>query len=166
MYSEQKNWFTKGQNLHVSQIMAQGTKTNVCEFFMTKVDILTFVTPKSRTLVPVVGLISIVNWAPYMNQLFCWDLVCALGPYHCLYPPGHALNQISTILLWCSLWFHLHLLPKLMHTNRRDPMFIELPLEVLPQMPNRVEVRWLCRQPSRHWWCSVWTILRPSEGCV
>ena len=58
------------------------------------------------------------------------------GLYHWPYPSGHALNQISTNLLWYYLPFHLHLVPKLMHTSRRDLVFIELPLEVLPQILN------------------------------
>jgi len=53
--------------------------------------------------------------------------------YHWSYPSGHVLNQISTNL-WYFLPFHLHLVPRLMHTSRRDPTFIELPLEVLPQI--------------------------------
>ena len=57
IYSEQKNQFTKGQNLLVSQITAQGTKVKAYEFYGTKIDILSFVIPKYRTLVPAIDLI-------------------------------------------------------------------------------------------------------------
>ena len=57
IYSEQKNCPTKGQISLVSQIAAQRTKVNSWEIHTTKVDILSFVTPKYRSLVPAIGLI-------------------------------------------------------------------------------------------------------------
>jgi len=132
MYNEPKNLFTKGQILLVSQIMAQGTKVNVCEILITKVDILSFVTPKYRILVPAIGLIYILQLGTLDQSVFL--PVLGLTPFSLYHPSGHALNQISTNLLWYSLLFHLHLVPKLMHTSRRDLVFIELPHEVLPQI--------------------------------
>ena len=39
--------------------------------------------------------------------------------YHSLYPPGHALNNISTYLLMYSFPFHQHPPPMFMYTSRR-----------------------------------------------
>ena len=50
IYSDQKNWFTRGQILLVSQIVAQITKVNPWEFMATKPCIFSFVMPKLRTL--------------------------------------------------------------------------------------------------------------------
>ena len=69
-YSEEKNRFAKGQNLLVSQITAQGTKVKVCEFYRTKIDTLSFVTPKYRTLVPAIGFIYILQWATHSESVF------------------------------------------------------------------------------------------------
>ena len=69
-YSEQKNRFTKGQNLLVSQITAQGTKVKACEFYKTKIDTLSFATPKYRTLVPAIGFIYILQWGTHNESVF------------------------------------------------------------------------------------------------
>ena len=50
LYSDQKNWFTRGQILLVSQIVAQITKVNPWEFMTTKPCIFFFVMPKLRAL--------------------------------------------------------------------------------------------------------------------
>ena len=73
-YSEQKNQFTKGQNLLVSQITAQGTKVKACEFYRTKIDMLSFVTPKCRTLVPAIGFIYILQWSTHSESVFLHTL--------------------------------------------------------------------------------------------
>ena len=51
-----KNRPTKGQISLVSQIAAQGTKVNSWENSITKVDILSFVPPKYRSLVSATDL--------------------------------------------------------------------------------------------------------------
>ena len=56
-YSEQKNWFSKGQILLVSRIMAQKTKVSPWEFVVTKVDVWSFIVPRLRTSMPVSHLI-------------------------------------------------------------------------------------------------------------
>src|SRR5258706_1737618 len=142
IYSEQKNCPTKGQISLVRQIAAQITKVNPWEICITKVDILSFVIPKYRSLVNTIVLIYILQYGTLDGTVFL--LVLGLGPfglYHSLCPSGHALNQISTHLLWYFFPFHLHPVPKLMYTSRRDLICIELLLEVLPQVFNRVEVR-------------------------
>ena len=50
--------------------MAQGTKVNMCEFFITKMDILSSVTPKYRTLVPAIGLIYILQLGTLDESVF------------------------------------------------------------------------------------------------
>ena len=75
-YSEQKNWFTKGQILLVSQFMAQGTKVNGCEFFITKMDTLSFVTLKYRTLVPAIGSIYILQLGTLNESVFFFFMLC------------------------------------------------------------------------------------------
>jgi len=57
MYSEQKNWFSKGQILLVSQIAAQKTKVNPWEFVVTKLGIMSFVVPNGKYLALFVDLI-------------------------------------------------------------------------------------------------------------
>ena len=78
IYSEQKNQFTKGQNLLVSQITAQGTKVKACEFYRTRIDTLSFVTPKYRTLVPAIGFIYILQWATHSESVFLHTLKLGL----------------------------------------------------------------------------------------
>ena len=132
-YSEQKNHLMKGQISLDRQIAAQGTKVNPWEFLVTKVDILSFIKPKYRSLANAIVLIYILQYGTLDETFFL--LVLGLGPfglYHCLYPSGHALNQISTHLHWYFFPFHLHPVPKLMYTSRRDLICIELLLEVLP----------------------------------
>jgi len=80
--------------------MAQGTKVNMCEFFITKMDILSFVTPKHRTLVPAIGLIYILQLGTLDESVFLPVHGFALfGLYHWPYHSGHASNQIHTNLL-------------------------------------------------------------------
>jgi len=50
--------------------MAQGTKVNMCEFFITKVDVLSFVTQKYRTLVPAIGLMYILQLGTLDESVF------------------------------------------------------------------------------------------------
>ena len=87
MYSEQKNRFAKGQNLLVSQITAQGTKVKACEFYRTKIDTLSFVIPKYRTLVPAIGLIYILQLGTLDESVFLpmpfWPLSLALPFWAC-----------------------------------------------------------------------------------
>ena len=143
-YSEQKNQFIKGQILLMSQIVAQETKGKAWKFVVTKTSILSSVMWKYRTLVFGINLILVLQSSHLNESVFLLILgLGSFGLYYCLYPPGHTLNQISTYLLWYVLPFHLHSIPKLMYTSRRDLICIEPPLEV-PQMCNRVEVRWLC----------------------
>ena len=60
-YSEQQNWFMKGQILLVSQIMAQGTKIKPWEIVVTKIGLLFTIKQNYRTLVFVNNLISILQ---------------------------------------------------------------------------------------------------------
>jgi hypothetical protein len=122
--------------------MAQITKEYSWENVVTKVDIISFVVPNFRTSTPANHLIYNLQSSRFDESVFL--LVLGLAPfglYHCLYPSGHALNQVSTNLLWYTLPFHLHSPPQLKYTSRRDFICIELLLEVLPEMFNRVEVR-------------------------
>jgi len=108
--------------LLASQIMAQGTKVNPWEIQDTKIDIVSFVTPEFRTSVSANHLIYSLQSSRLDESVFL--LVLGLGPfglYHCPYPSGLALNHISTNLTWCSILFHQHLPPKLIHTSRRGP---------------------------------------------
>ena len=105
-----------------SQIMAQGTKVNPWKIQVTKVDIVSFVIPEFRTSVSANHLIYSLQSSRLNESVFL--LVLGLGPfgrYHCPYPSGLALNHISTNLTWCSIPFHQHLPPKLIHTRRRGP---------------------------------------------
>lgn len=100
--------------------MAQRTKVNTCQKNITQLDIFSLVMQMYRVLVPAIGLMYILQLGTLNESAFLLVLGLApFGPYHCLYPCGHALNQISTNLLWNSLSFHLHPLPKLKHTSRR-----------------------------------------------
>jgi len=47
-HSEQKNWFSRGQMLLVSQITAQRTKLNLWEFVIAMLGILSFVVPNNK----------------------------------------------------------------------------------------------------------------------
>jgi hypothetical protein len=70
MYSDSKNWFTKGQILLESQIIAQRTKLNPWESVTTKVDITSFVVPNNRTTVFVIKLISILQSSRISESVF------------------------------------------------------------------------------------------------
>ena len=52
-----------------NQVTAQGTKVKACEFYETKIDILSFVTPKYRTLVPAIDFIYILQWATHSESV-------------------------------------------------------------------------------------------------
>jgi len=83
--------------LLVSQVTAQGTKVKACEFYRTKVDTLSFVTPKYRTLVPAIGLIYILQLGTLDESVFLPGLGFPLfALYRWPYPSGHAPNQIPT----------------------------------------------------------------------
>jgi len=71
MYSEQKNRFSKGQILLVSQIVAQKTKVNPWEFVVTKLDIMFFVVPNIKYLALFVDLILDLEYTHSTNQFFC-----------------------------------------------------------------------------------------------
>src|SRR5258708_6889482 len=117
-YSEQKNCLTKGQILLVGQIVGQGTKLNLWEFLITKIDILSFVAPTYRTLVPSIGLIYILQCHTLCQSVFLPVLGLALFDLlHPFYPSGHALNHISINLPLYSIPLHPHLLPKPIHTS-------------------------------------------------
>jgi len=114
---------TKGQTLLVGQNVGQGTKLNLWEFLVTKIDILSFVSPMYRTLVPSIGLIYILQWGTLSQSVFLPVLGLALFDlYHPLYPSGHALYHISINLTLYSIALHPHLLPKCIHTSRGDLM--------------------------------------------
>jgi len=70
MYSEQKNWLTKGQILLVGQITAQGTKINSWEIMVTKLGILSFVVPNSKYSTCFVDLILTLEWVPLDQSVF------------------------------------------------------------------------------------------------
>ena len=57
IYSEQQNCSTKSQISLVSQIMAQQTKVNLCENYITKVDILSFIGSNNKHLALLVDFI-------------------------------------------------------------------------------------------------------------
>ena len=78
MYSEQKNCLTKGQISLVSQIAAQITKINPWEISRTWVDILSFVMPKYRSLVPALGFISILQYGTLDETVFLPGSLLAL----------------------------------------------------------------------------------------
>ena len=94
----------KGQILLVSQIVAQGTKIKAWEIVVTKVSILSFVMQKYKTLVLVINLISILQ-SGHLDESVLLQVLnfCSFCLYHSLYPSGHALNHISTNLLWYSI---------------------------------------------------------------
>ncbi len=118
-YSEQKNWFTKGQILLVSQIVAQTTKVNSWEFCITKVDILSFVPPNYKYLTFFVEFILILEWGQVNESVFLHiPSLAFFDLYHSIYPSGHALSHIPINLPLYSIILHHHLLPKLKHTGR------------------------------------------------
>jgi len=69
-YSEQKNRFTEGQILLVSQIIAQRTKVNLWEFVITKLGIMSFVVPNTKYLASFVDLILTLEGAPLNESVF------------------------------------------------------------------------------------------------
>ena len=118
IYSEQQNHSTKGQISLVSQIVAQRTKGKLWEKEITKVGILSFVTPNHRSLVPAIGLIYILQDSTLDGTVL--SLVLGLGSfclYHSLYPLGHALQHIITTPLCHSIQSNHHLPPKHMYTK-------------------------------------------------
>ena len=113
----------------MSQIAAQITKINPWEIPRTQVDILSFVMPKCRSLVPAIGFISILQYGTLDETVFLpvhsW---APFGLYHCFYSPGHVLNHISINLLYYSIPFDPQKPPWLMHTSRGDHISSEQPL--------------------------------------
>ena len=95
--------------------MAQGTKVNMCELFITKVDILSFVIPKYRTLVPAIGLIYILQLGTLNESVFfflCQDTAAAimedkspdnlcLAMYSLLLMTTRAGKQVCSLELSC-----------------------------------------------------------------
>jgi hypothetical protein len=80
--------------------MAQETKVNLWENVVTKVDVLSFVVSNPRNSTSANQLIYIFQSGRVDESVFL--LEHGLGPfglYHCLYPSGHTLNQVSTNLL-------------------------------------------------------------------
>ena len=105
-YSEQKNWFTKGQILLVSQIVAQTTKVNSWEFCITKVDILSFVPPNYKYLTFFVEFILILEWGQVNESVFLHiPSLAFFDLYHSIYPSGHALSHIPITFL-CILSYY------------------------------------------------------------
>ena len=94
MYSEQKNWLTKGQILLVGQITAQGTKENSWEILVTKLGILSFAVPNSKYLALFVDLILTLEQRPLNQSVFLltpfWpkshDITCLNLKYHVIWP--------------------------------------------------------------------------------
>jgi len=70
MYSEQKNRFSKGQILLVSQIVAQRIKVDPWEFVVTKLGIMSFVAPNNKYLALFVDLILTLEYAPLDQLVF------------------------------------------------------------------------------------------------
>ena len=162
-YSDPKNWFTRGQILLVSQIMAQVTKLNPWNFVVTKLCISSFVMPKFRTLTLAHHLIYILQSSRFSESVFLLAYGLALfGPYHHPYPSGHALNQFSTKTLG-TLSNPTFTYSKA-HVHQQEGPHKHWPLPgVLPQIFNRP---WqvAVQTTSRYWPCSVRTISRPSWG--
>ena len=83
----------------MSQIAAQITKVNSWDNLITKVDILSFVPPEYRGLVPAIDLIYILQNGTHDGTVSL--LVLGWAPFglsHSLYPSGHALNEISAYI--------------------------------------------------------------------
>ena len=142
--------------------MAQITKLNLWEFSVTKQSIVALFVPNVKTLASCIDLIQDLQSTTLNEPVFV--LVASFpffGLYHCLYPPGHTLNQVSTNLLWYSIWFYLHLPPKAHPHQQEVPIDIGLPLVVLPPIFKRAEVMWL-HTTSGQSPCSIGTILGPS----
>jgi len=86
-YSEQKNRFSKGQILLVSQIVAQKTKVNPWEFVATKLNIMSFVVPNNKHLALFVDLILDFEYTPLNQSVFLLTLKSGLGmSYHMTKP--------------------------------------------------------------------------------
>jgi hypothetical protein len=55
----------------VSQIAAQETKVNLWEFYIIKVDVLSFILPNNKHLASIFDLILTLGWDPFREQFFC-----------------------------------------------------------------------------------------------
>ena len=102
-YGDSKNWFTFGNFFLVRSIAARGTKVKSWEIQVTRQSILSLFVPNFKPLDSFIDLIQDLQW-PTLNEPVL-VLSCGLGLfglYYCLYPSGHALNQVSTNLL-CTL---------------------------------------------------------------
>jgi len=146
--------------------MAQGTKVNVCEFFITKVDISSFVTPKYRTLVPAIGLIYILQLGTLDELVFCQYLVL----------PSLAFITGPTLLGMLLIRFLQTSFDILSHSTFTWSQSSCTPaggtlysLSCHLRCCHGFQLSWgqvTMHTTSRHWCCSVWTILRPSERYV
>ena len=61
MYSDSKNWFTFGNFFLARPIVAQITKLNSREFFLTKQSILALFVPNVKTLASCIDLIQVLQ---------------------------------------------------------------------------------------------------------
>ena len=87
IYSEQKNWFSKGQILLVSQIVAQRTKVNPWEFVVAKLNIMSIVVPNSEYLALFIDLILDLEYTPLDQSVFLLTLKSGLVmSYHMTKP--------------------------------------------------------------------------------
>src|SRR5215471_10001124 len=82
--------------------------------------------------------------------------------YHCCNSPRHTFNQILTHLWLYLLPFHLHPLPQLQYPYRCPLILPQLPLQVIPQVFNGIEVRGLCRP----WYNLESMVFKPSGGLL
>jgi len=93
IYSDSKNWFTFGKFFLARPIVAQITKLNSWEFFITNQSIMVLFVPNVKTLASCIDLIQDLQWPPLNEPVFV--LVASFpffGLNHCLHPPGHTLN--------------------------------------------------------------------------
>ena len=91
IYSEQKNCLTKGQISLVSQIVAQRTKVNSWENYITKVDILALTLPNNKHLGPFVDFLFTLQWDPFDETVFLHTLKVTL----------------HTCITWLNLRYHI-----------------------------------------------------------
>jgi len=80
--------------------VAQKTKLDSWEFIVTKESITSLFVPNVKVLAPCIDLIQDLQ-SPTLNEpvFVLVPNFPSFGLYHCLYPPGHALNWVSTNLL-------------------------------------------------------------------
>ena len=84
-------------------IAAQRTKVKSWEILVTKQGILSLSVPSFKPLASFTDLIQDLQWPTLDEPVFVlWCGLSLFGLHYCLYPSGHALNQVSTNLL-CTL---------------------------------------------------------------